>query len=76
MTSTTTRSDLAEARRMCNDILGYVQAGQRDPNLYGMVADLFDELDDLVARGRWTEIHLTDGPCLKGWLFETSEDQD
>jgi hypothetical protein len=29
-----------------------------------------------TSPGRWTEIHLTGGPCLKGWLFETAEDED
>jgi hypothetical protein len=39
------------------------------------------DLGDMIVRsapstpGRWVEMHLTAGPCLKGWLFETDEDE-
>jgi hypothetical protein len=28
-----------------------------------------------TPRWRWVEMHLTEGPWLKGWLFETDEDE-
>src|SRR5258708_6759316 len=53
MTSTTTeinppRARLIEAREACGEILGHVQAEQRDEALYAMVLDLREKLDSLV----------------------------
>lgn len=39
---------IKEARDLCSDILGYVQAEQADPNLYNMVRVLKHELDLLA----------------------------